>query len=908
MFDICIAMPSVGIPEIIVPTIYSIAEHIDPSLKTCISVSMSKTDKSDPQEIYRQLAPLEGKFSIEIEFYEDEGGFAKNSNRALNKHIQLHGKPKYVLFLNSDVRPTKGWLQKMVAAFSTDKVQSSTGNPAPYDASLYGRIGIVGPRSNFVAGHQLVQMPAAEVMPADAPDCDIVGHFGAELESAMKGVVCTTEFISGFAMMASWECVEDISYMDMDANYHFFDEGYGRGGYEDNDVCVRANLGGWRKAIAADTFVYHVGSQTTDMIYSDHKRGMVNCVEYIEKWSEYTQRDQKLVGCYRVALRSPEELKSFRYSMKYNSRFLDGIAVLVSKDTSLFTHFPEWNRGYQLLDPEDKEFVSEALQGKPISMEKWEAFVRSCLPEGFPVSVAKYEGLINEAKERNAAIQNAHKLEPDWIISIDADEIVEDRVNREHMERLMKNPDPLVMSYDFAWVNFWESQSLYRVDGPWGDGGAYTHSMRGRRMWRVCGGQRHIPVYGGLDLHCGNSPDFCWMSTAFTNIRFKHYGYLSAPLRHLKHRYITSLDKHPDEQKVGSNSYSHLISSDGIKLDTYTPYNGIALSMLWHSGECFTDMYRHMSKLYGMIDEAVFVWTDVCPIPEPFLKISKAYGAEWKHCSLLDRLDECRNEAIKFLNSSERLEKKVSWCLVIDPDEAFAEDSKALIAIRRMAESQDTLGWSFEFRNIYRKEIVDKASTSSSCRMFRLHTPLPIEFKGAVHETIDHSLRALSKAGLHPRVKKAKFVMVNDNRNLTVDQFTSKLQKYAELAVRGIEEDPDNARLWLVLSNTYQSMGEEKKQVDCLSRAISLNEKSYLARKELALVRIKQAVEQLRVVEKLVVKGSSYYVQVAEMLEYLDSPSFMPPVMNHGKLVFDDPKVVNHGYEQNRDKVEEETS
>ena len=44
------------------------------------------------------------------------------------------------------------------------------------------------------------------------------------------------------------------------------------------------------------------------------------------------------------------------------------------------------------------------------------------------------------------------------------------------------------------------------------------------------------------------------------------------------------------------------------------------------------------------------------------------------------------------------------------------------------------------------------------------------------------------------------------------------------------------------------------------------------------------------------------------MLEYLDSPSFMPPVMNHGKLVFDDPKVVNHGYEQNRDKVEEETS
>ena len=68
MFDICIAMPSVGIPEIIVPTIYSIAEHIDPSLKTCISVSMSKTDKSDPQEIYRQLAPLEGKFSIEIEF------------------------------------------------------------------------------------------------------------------------------------------------------------------------------------------------------------------------------------------------------------------------------------------------------------------------------------------------------------------------------------------------------------------------------------------------------------------------------------------------------------------------------------------------------------------------------------------------------------------------------------------------------------------------------------------------------------------------------------------------------------------------------------------------------------------------------------------------------------------------
>ena len=40
------------------------------------------------------------------------------------------------------------------------------------------------------------------------------------------------------------------------------DESFGSGNFEDDDLCLRASLAGYRNVIAGDVFIHHYGSRT----------------------------------------------------------------------------------------------------------------------------------------------------------------------------------------------------------------------------------------------------------------------------------------------------------------------------------------------------------------------------------------------------------------------------------------------------------------------------------------------------------------------------------------------------------------------------------------------------------------------------------------------------------------------
>jgi GT2 family glycosyltransferase len=137
-----------------------------------------------------------------------------------------------VVFLNNDTLLSGGWLDALCAPFTDDTV------------------GATGPRSNCVSGPQLVD-PVGYDPAAPAG----LAAWASDWASVNRGRVDETRRLVGFCLAVRREAFEAIG---------GFDEGFGIGGFEDDDLCSRLVDQGWRLLIAHASFVHHIGHQTFD--------------------------------------------------------------------------------------------------------------------------------------------------------------------------------------------------------------------------------------------------------------------------------------------------------------------------------------------------------------------------------------------------------------------------------------------------------------------------------------------------------------------------------------------------------------------------------------------------------------------------------------------------------------------
>jgi GT2 family glycosyltransferase/tetratricopeptide (TPR) repeat protein len=137
-----------------------------------------------------------------------------------------------VVFLNNDTLPVGRWLDELCAPFADPTVVAT------------------GPRSNFVFGPQLVTEVAY-----DPSRTGELRRFVRDWQAAHAGEVTETDRLVGFCLAVRREAFWSVG---------GFDEGFGIGGFEDDDLCARLRAAGGRLLIVHAAFVHHHGHATFD--------------------------------------------------------------------------------------------------------------------------------------------------------------------------------------------------------------------------------------------------------------------------------------------------------------------------------------------------------------------------------------------------------------------------------------------------------------------------------------------------------------------------------------------------------------------------------------------------------------------------------------------------------------------
>jgi glycosyltransferase involved in cell wall biosynthesis len=232
---------------------------------------------------------------------------------AINQGLQ-YARGEYLVLLNNDVVVTEGWLDQLVALTqvaiggadaprSIPKSQSkdrnySVSRPKRWRGTVtvihllpdgesdeegstheYGKIGLVGPMSNYAAPPQLVESVPYQ-------NLDDMKHFARQWRQEHRGKWFTVPKLSGFCLLMKRAVYEAIGGLD---------ERFGLGFFDDDDLALRARQAGFELAVAHDLFVHHFGSRTFVGSGIDANRILdENATKFAAKWGDAAPRGSRV--------------------------------------------------------------------------------------------------------------------------------------------------------------------------------------------------------------------------------------------------------------------------------------------------------------------------------------------------------------------------------------------------------------------------------------------------------------------------------------------------------------------------------------------------------------------------------------------------------------------------------------
>jgi GT2 family glycosyltransferase/Tfp pilus assembly protein PilF len=205
------------------------------------------------------LRTIEGPpVRVQVIRNESNLGYSAGCNQALAR-----SSGRYLVFLNNDTIVTEGWLDRLIAW-----------------ALHEPRVGLVGPVTNAATEPQQVS--------ADYADLAGLPEFAARRRQEKAGHASRVDRLTGFCLLVRREVFEQVGN---------FDEQFGLGFFDDDDLCVRAREAGFHLLVAEDVFVHHFGNRTFRGLGIDCTKQIVSNFErFKNKWGSERAAGYRLVG------------------------------------------------------------------------------------------------------------------------------------------------------------------------------------------------------------------------------------------------------------------------------------------------------------------------------------------------------------------------------------------------------------------------------------------------------------------------------------------------------------------------------------------------------------------------------------------------------------------------------------
>jgi GT2 family glycosyltransferase/uncharacterized protein HemY len=177
-------------------------------------------------------------------------GFPAGCNQGL---AQARG--RYIVFLNNDtIIPQAGWLEQLIACV----------------LHQWPQVGMVGAVSNYTAAPQQI--------PAEYHNQGEMEAFSARRRKEYAGQALEANRLTGFCLLARREVLDRLG---------GFDEAYGLGFFDDDDLSLRARKAGFKLLVALDVFIHHFGSRTFAGLGIDCQRQLAdNFARFRAKWGD----------------------------------------------------------------------------------------------------------------------------------------------------------------------------------------------------------------------------------------------------------------------------------------------------------------------------------------------------------------------------------------------------------------------------------------------------------------------------------------------------------------------------------------------------------------------------------------------------------------------------------------------
>ena len=175
----------------------------------------------------------------------------------------------------------------------------------------------------------------------------------------------------------------------------------------------------------------------------------------------------------------------------------------------------------------------------------------------------------DEVREKNIILEKARKLDPDFILAVDGDEIFMPHASEILFEELSTiHPDSDVLEFQF--LTLWDDVNTIRTDGIFG----YYWQKRLLRMKNQPYSLLFVENDNPGNIHCGSIPPSSvgFDNQAKSSVKIFHLASLDDEVRQRKYGFYTKTD--PDNVLTGA--YKHMISGEG----KFSGPNGIELEQL----------------------------------------------------------------------------------------------------------------------------------------------------------------------------------------------------------------------------------------------------------------------------------------------------------------------------------------